>query len=181
MPKRKPGETSKSVEALPHPEATRKHIPTAEHEAVMEQDDRDPIPVAYRRRNRDLDPQLVWRGKDEQDASGLVVQALPLFIQEKVHAKILVDGLRHQSKQARVEEVPCRCGSGSRRYRPDFVVSLDDGNGDDDPLHVVVEIKGYRGEDAKDKKATMDTCWVPGVNNLRVCGRWAFAEFAEVH
>ena len=80
-----------------------------------------------------------------------------------------------------MEEVPCRCGSGSRRYRPDFVVSLDDGNGDDDPLHVVVEIKGYRGEDAKDKKATMDTCWVPGVNNLRVCGRWAFAEFAEVH
>jgi len=78
-------------------------------------------------------------------------------------------------------EVPYRSGSESRRYRPDFVVLLDDGNGDDDPLHVVVEIKGYRGEDAKEKKATMDTYWVPGVNNLRAYGRWAFAEFTEVY
>lgn len=78
-------------------------------------------------------------------------------------------------------EVPYRSGSESRRYRPDFVVLLDDGNGDDDPLHVVVEIKGYRGEDARDKKATMDTYWVPGVNNLRAYGRWAFAEFTEVY
>jgi len=61
------------------------------------------------------------------------------------------------------------------------VVLLDDGNGDDDPLHVVVEIKGYRGEDARDKKATMDTYWVPGVNRLRAYGRWAFAEFTEVY
>jgi len=59
------------------------------------------------------------------------------------------------------------------------VVLLDDGNGDDDPLHVVVD-KGYRGEDARDKKATMDTYWMPGVDNLRAYGRWAF-EFTEVY
>ncbi len=77
-------------------------------------------------------------------------------------------------------EVPYRYGSESRRYRPDFMVLLNDGNGDDDPLHVIVEIKGYREEDARDKKATMDTYWVPGVNNLRAYGRWAFAEFTDV-
>ena len=57
---------------------------------------------------------------------------------------------------------------------------VDDGNGDDDLLHLVVEIKGYRGEDAKEKKLTMDTCWVPGVNHLGSYGRWAFAEFTDV-
>ncbi len=57
----------------------------------MEKTDRSPIQVAYQRRNRDLDPQLVWRGKDGQDWSDLVVQAPPLFIQEKVHPKVLID------------------------------------------------------------------------------------------
>jgi type III restriction enzyme len=60
-------------------------------------------------------------------------------------------------------------------------VLVDDGRGKDDPLHLVVEVKGYRGEDAKDKKATMDTYWVPGVNNLGTYGRWAFAECTQVH
>lgn len=58
---------------------------------------------------------------------------------------------------------------------------VDDGNGDDDPLHLVVEIKGYRGEDAKDKKKTMETYWVPGVNGLGTFGRWAFAEFTDFY
>ena len=78
-------------------------------------------------------------------------------------------------------EVPYRQGSEARTYIPDFVVLVDDGRGADDPLHLVVEIKGYRGEDAKDKKATMDTYWVPGVNHLGTHGRWAFAEFTDVH
>ncbi len=78
-------------------------------------------------------------------------------------------------------EVPYRYGSEARKYLPDFTVLVDDGNGDDDPLHLIVEIKGYRGEDAKEKKATMDTYWVPGVNNLGAYGRWAFAEFTEVY
>jgi len=78
-------------------------------------------------------------------------------------------------------EVPYRYGSETRRYLPDFIVLVDDGHGDDDPLHLIVEIKGYRREDAKEKKATMDTYWVPGVNNLGTYGRWAFAEFTEVY
>ena len=96
MAKRK---STKTVETLRHQEASRKNIPTAEYQAVMAEDDRDPIKVAYQRRNQDLDPQLVWRGKDEQDWSDLVVQAPPLFIQEKVHPKVLIDDLRQRSKE----------------------------------------------------------------------------------
>ncbi len=78
-------------------------------------------------------------------------------------------------------EVPYRSGSRSRTYLPDFILLADDGRGADDPLHLVVEIKGRRGEDAKDKKATMETFWIPGVNRLRAYGRWAFAELTDVH
>ena len=83
----------KSVEALTHEEATRKNIPTAEYQSVMQKEEQSPVRVAYERRNRDLDPQLVWRGKDEQDWSDLVVHAPPLYIQEKVHPKVLIDDL----------------------------------------------------------------------------------------
>ena len=78
-------------------------------------------------------------------------------------------------------EVPYRYGSEMRRYRPDFIVLVDDGHGENDLLHLVVEIKGYRREDAKEKKSTMDTYWIPGVNNLVTYGRWAFAEFTEIY
>ena len=78
-------------------------------------------------------------------------------------------------------EVPYRYGSEMRKYLPDFIVLVDDGHGPDDLLHLVVEIKGYRGEDAVEKKSTMDTYWVPGVNHLGTYGRWAFAEFTEVY
>jgi type III restriction enzyme len=76
-------------------------------------------------------------------------------------------------------EVPYRYGSTSCTYLPDFIVLVDDGQ--EDPLHLIVEIKGYRGEDAKEKKSTMDTYWVPGVNNLGLYGRWAFVELQEVY
>jgi len=76
-------------------------------------------------------------------------------------------------------QVPYRYGSETRTYLPDFIVLVDDGH--EDPLHLVVEVKGYRREDAKEKKATMETYWVPGVNNLGRYGRWAFAEFTEVY
>ena len=76
-------------------------------------------------------------------------------------------------------EVPYRYGSQMKKYRPDFIVLVDDGHGD--PLHLIVEIKGYRREDAKEKKATMETYWVPGVNNDGRHGRWAFAEFTDVY
>jgi type III restriction enzyme len=78
-------------------------------------------------------------------------------------------------------EVPYRFGGEQRKYRPDFIVLIDDDQGPEDLLHLVVEIKGYRGEDAKEKKGTMDTYWVPGVNNLGTYGRWAFAEFTDIY
>ncbi len=78
-------------------------------------------------------------------------------------------------------EVPYRFGPASRTYLPDFIVRVDDGRGDDDLLNLVVEIKGYRGEDAKEKKSTMETYWVPGVNNLGTHGRWGFVELTEVY
>ena len=78
-------------------------------------------------------------------------------------------------------EVPYRYGSETRKYLLDFIVQVDDGHGPDDLLRLVVEIKGYRREDAIEKKSTMDTYWVPGVNHLGTYGRWAFAEFTEVH
>ncbi|KAF0247038.1 MAG: type III restriction enzyme res [Planctomycetota bacterium] len=78
-------------------------------------------------------------------------------------------------------EVPYRFGSESRKYIPDFIVRVDDGHGEDDLLNLIVEIKGYRREDAKEKKATMETSWLPGVNQLKQHGRWAFAEFRDVY
>ncbi|HVB56889.1 MAG TPA: site-specific DNA-methyltransferase [Candidatus Acidoferrales bacterium] len=88
----------KKIETLTHEKASRKNIPTAEYQSVMRTEQQSPIRVAYERRNRDLDPQLVWRGKDEQDWSDLVVPAPPLFIQEKVHPKVLIDDLRRRSE-----------------------------------------------------------------------------------
>jgi adenine-specific DNA-methyltransferase len=88
---------AKAVEALTHAEAKRKNIPTAEYSAMrMAGDDEQ---TARYKRNRDLDPQLVWRGKDEQDWSDLVVNAPPLYIQEKVHPKALVDDLLRQTRE----------------------------------------------------------------------------------
>ncbi|NTW54900.1 MAG: DEAD/DEAH box helicase family protein [Chlorobaculum sp.] len=76
-------------------------------------------------------------------------------------------------------EVPYRYGSEMRRYLPDFIVLVDDGHGSNDPLRLVVEVKGYRREDAKEKRSTMETYWIPAVNNLGTFGRWAFAELTQ--
>jgi adenine-specific DNA-methyltransferase len=94
------------VEVLTHKEAKRRNIPTAEFESIMREEDKSPVQLAYARRNRDLDPQLVWRGKDEQDWSDLIVQAPPLYIQEKVHPKVLIDDLRRESKERAKENTP---------------------------------------------------------------------------
>ena len=75
-------------------------------------------------------------------------------------------------------EAPYLYGSIPRRYIPDFILLVNDGQ--EDPLHLVVEIKGFRGEDAKEKKNTMEAYWLPGVNALGDYGRWAFAEFTDV-
>ncbi|PWC91440.1 DNA methylase [Azospirillum sp. TSH100] len=104
----------KDVDSLVHKKATRKNIPTAEQQSFVEAEDAAPKPVVYPRdtplepgatrpRNPDLDPQLVWRGKDQQDWSDLVVQAPPIYIQEKIHPQAIIDDLRRRSEAARGE------------------------------------------------------------------------------
>jgi adenine-specific DNA-methyltransferase len=91
--------TRKTVETLNHDEAKRRNIPTAEYQSVLDKEQQSPKTVRYPR-NTDLDPQLVWRGKDEQDWSDLVVHAPPLYIQEKVHPKALIDDLLRQTRES---------------------------------------------------------------------------------
>ena len=98
MPKKKNAGKLKEVETLTHEEARRRNLPSAEHQPLMREEEQSALRVAYERRNRDLDPQLVWRGKDEQDWSDLVVNVPPLFIQERVHPKVLIDDLMRQSR-----------------------------------------------------------------------------------
>ncbi len=104
--------TEKTVETITHDEASRRNIPTAEFQSVMRKEEQAPVKVTLQRgvseleeekaqRNRDLDPQLVWRGKDEQDWSDLVVNAPPIYIQEKVHPKVLIDDLLRQTREER--------------------------------------------------------------------------------
>ncbi len=108
-------DSKKTVETLTHDEARRKHIPTAEYQSVMQKEEEQPLRVAHGRgaaglekekagRNRDLDPQLVWRGKDEQDWSDLVVHAPPLYIQEKIKPKVLIDDLLRQSEKTAAQK-----------------------------------------------------------------------------
>ncbi len=102
--------SAKTVESLKHREAKRKNIPIAEYQSVLQKEEQAPVRVGYPRRaaglhdekagrDRDLDPQLVWRGKDQQDWSDLVVHAPPLYIQEKVHPKALIDELLRETKE----------------------------------------------------------------------------------
>jgi len=103
MAKRK---SPKSVENFTHNEASRKNIPTAEVEPLMREEDKTPLLVAYERRNPDLDPQLVWRGKDLLERSDLVVPAPPLYIQEKIHPKVLIDELQRMTEAQEQQGVP---------------------------------------------------------------------------
>lgn len=121
--------TTKTVTALKHDEATRKNNPTAEYQSVLQKAEQNPVRVAYERRNRDLDPQLVWRGKDEQDWSDLVVHAPPLYIQEKVYPKALIDDLQrvttretvsfrtYRIGQRKTDSILCVCRSAKCRER----------------------------------------------------------------
>jgi adenine-specific DNA-methyltransferase len=95
--------TSKTIESLKHEADKRRNIPTAEYRAVLDPSETQPIELRYPR-NTDLDPQLVWRGKDDQDWSDLVVHAPPLYIQEKVHPKVLIDDLLRQTKETTSED-----------------------------------------------------------------------------
>ena len=104
MPRKARGPKSRSVETLKHEEARRRNLPSAEHQPLMREQEQSPLRLAYERRNRDLDPQLVWRGKDEQDLSDLVVHVPPLYIQERLHPKVLVDDLMRQTAERRESE-----------------------------------------------------------------------------
>ena len=117
MPRRSK-KTAKTVATLTHQDASRKNIPTAEFQAVMREEEQSPIRVAYERRNRDLDPQLVWRGKDEQDWSELVVQAPPLYIQDKVHPQVLIRDLMRASGQWQVKSGEQGTGGLSTDHSP---------------------------------------------------------------
>ena len=102
MPRKRRSKAPKRVESFRHEEAKRPNLPSAEHQSVMSAEDQTPIRSAIERRNRDLDPQLVWRGKD--DGEELQVHAPPLFIQEKVHPKALIDELKRASAEAEPAE-----------------------------------------------------------------------------
>ena len=117
MAKRTP---RRPVETLSHTEASRKNIPTAEYRPLVEASEQKPIQAAYRRRNRDLDPQLVWRGKDSKNWSEVVVQAPPLYIQEKVHPKVLVDDLIEYTRRATMESQP-----NERNIQPDLFADFN--------------------------------------------------------
>ena len=130
--------TPRTVETLRHGEASRKNIPTAEFRSVMERSEQSAVQLAYERRNRDLDPQLVWRGKDMQDWSDLVVQAPPLFIQEKVHPKVLIDDLRRQ-----------------RRNGPDG----SGGEGEEVQTDLFADFNGLPGDDARTEFYQHDANW----------------------
>src|SRR5438876_11464762 len=107
MPAKKLNKKSgkKTIAVLRHSDK-RRNLPTVEFQEVMQEEEKTPIEVAYERRNRDLDPQLVWRGKDEQDWSDLVAHAPPLYIQEKIHPKVLIDDLLREAKERKQDTEP---------------------------------------------------------------------------
>jgi adenine-specific DNA-methyltransferase len=94
--------TTKDIESLKHREARRKHIPTTELESLVSEEERAPKVIRYKR-NTDLDPQLVWRGKDEQDAEDLMVDAVPIYIQEKIKPEQIISDLKRRSEAMRRE------------------------------------------------------------------------------
>lgn len=113
-----------SVEALRHEGERRVNIPTAEFESIMDEADKAPVRLAYERRNRDLDPQLVWRGKDAQDESPLIVNAPPIYVQEKVHPKVLIEDLKRRTQEQRSGQ--WSVGSGqSTDHQPQATAQFD--------------------------------------------------------
>ena len=121
---------SKSIDSLTHEEARRTNLPSAEHQSLMRDEEQKPFRLAYERRNRDLDPQLVWRGKDQQDQSDLVVNVPPLYIQERIHPKALIDDLMRSAQKLSTRPLStchsarpvCRLQRPALRGRPDRVL-----------------------------------------------------------
>jgi adenine-specific DNA-methyltransferase len=103
---KKPATKQYEVSQITHTEDKRKNIPTAEYQAVVEDATKQVIPVTVKRRNPDMDPQLVWRGKEDRDWTSLSTQAPPLYIQEKLHPKAIIDDLvRRSDADRKAEEI----------------------------------------------------------------------------
>ena len=143
------------IQSLKHKAARRRNIPTAEFESVMREEEKSAVRIAYERRNRDLDPQLVWRGKDEQDWSELVVAAPPLYIQEKVHPKVLIDDLVRRSRSLRKAALASSRGAEPRgdpesgAAPGEWIASpsaRNDGGEDDSGEAVVAGLRPTRGD-----------------------------------
>lgn len=111
----------KEVTTITHDDAKRTNIPTAEYQPLVHERDQQAKRVMYERRNPDLDPQLVWRGKDQQQWADLVVQAPPIYIQEKVHPKVLIDDLVRQTQLAEDEDI----ADGDDLYQPDLFADFN--------------------------------------------------------
>jgi adenine-specific DNA-methyltransferase len=92
-PRRKTKNATLPVEAHVHKKDKRKNIPTAELQDFVKEDETKPKKILYPR-DPSLDPQLVWKGKDEQDQKSLEVPAVPVYIQEKIHPQVLIEDLR---------------------------------------------------------------------------------------
>src|ERR1700686_5403836 len=80
-----------------HKNETRVNIPTEELRDFVAEDEKAPKAVLYPR-DASLDPQLVWKGKDEQDQAALEVPVVPIYMQEKVPPQALVENLRKTAK-----------------------------------------------------------------------------------
>ena len=140
----------KSIESLTHEEARRANLPSAEHQSLMRDEEQKPFRRAYQRRNRDLDPQLVWRGKDQQDQSDLVVNVPPLYIQERIHPKALIDDLVATSRRS-----PSGGGGGGWPQATDHR-SLGTGHRQ---LDLFADFNGLPSEDARTEFYRHDANW----------------------
>jgi len=117
MAPRKPGSSGTTPVTSTRHKDKRLNIPTEEQRDFVANEERNPVPVQYERpllypRDPDADPQLVWRGKDEQDAGPLTVPALPLYIQEKIDPHALVEDLRHKK-------------NGTDQFQPQMFADFD--------------------------------------------------------
>ena len=90
------------IDSHRHDDASRKNIPTSELQSFVAREETRPVPIRYPR-DPELDPQLVWRGKDAQDAEPLTVPAVPIYIQEKIHPQVIIADLKRRSDRARAE------------------------------------------------------------------------------
>ena len=143
------------VESIRHKDK-RTNIPTEELRDFVADEEQAPKTMLYPR-DPSLDPQLVWKGKDQQDREDLAVPVVPVYIQEKIHPRAVIGDFRLH--------LPSPFGRGA--------------GGEGDLLNLLIEVTGEKKKDKAAKVATARTLWVPAVNNHRGFGRWAFVEVAD--